>query len=61
MITEVTALIVSILLALLLGILFGYLLRVKQHEESLTKSKEDRKKLLTMAKKKLKNTKNKLH
>ena len=37
---DAVALIVSILLTLILGILFGYLIRVKHHEETLTKSKE---------------------
>ena len=47
---DAVALIVSILLTLILGILFGYLIRVKHHEETLTKSREQAKKLLKMAK-----------
>ncbi len=45
------ALSISILLALFLGILFGYLLRVKQHEETLTKSKDHAKKIVEDGKK----------
>ncbi|MFA6678536.1 MAG: ribonuclease Y [Acholeplasmataceae bacterium] len=48
---DAVALIVSILLTLILGILFGYLIRVKHHEETLTKSKEQAKKIVEDGKK----------
>lgn len=37
---------ISILLGLFVGLVFGYILRVKQHEESLTKSKEKAQKIV---------------
>lgn len=48
---DAVALIVSILLTLILGILFGYLIRVKHHEETLTKSREQAKKIVEDGKK----------
>lgn len=48
---DVIVLIISILLALIIGILFGYLIRVKHHEETLTKSKEEAKKIVEDGKK----------
>lgn len=48
---DAVALIVSILLTLILGILFGYLIRVKHYEETLTKSKEQAKKIVEDGKK----------
>lgn len=48
---SVAVLIVSILLTLVLGILFGYLIRVKHHEETLTKSKEQAKQIVEDGKK----------
>lgn len=48
---DAVTLIVSILLTLILGILFGYLIRVKHHEETLTKSKEQAKKIVEDGKK----------
>lgn len=48
---ETIALIVSVLLTLIIGILLGYLIRVKHHEETLTKSKEQAKKIVEDGKK----------
>lgn len=52
---EIIALIVSILLTLIIGILLGYLIRVKHHEETLTKSKEQAKKIVEDGKKEAEN------